>query len=285
MTPAFDSPYNGGHKRQKSRDVLLQEKGSQLEERYQARKMFLEDLDNYVAVGSLMMTLKGHDTFEQSTSSDEWLGFNTLSDHRLSSEELLESTENADGVCSWQTKIIIDELLALGWIRVFVKRCKMTMFATIRVYALPDDVGRRYIERNDAKVSLRMHFKQLLAKLDISRESWQGHPTISNNGWRTRAITDSLKNAECEGSLFYLFNTIAPPHPTRRKVACQFSQAAISSILDNSRKMKGLQTELYPYQKRSAAVMIQREVSDLVILAFSSLDRRDMPPCIFQITC
>lgn len=150
-----------------------------------------------------------------------------------------------------------------------MKRSGASSFATIRIYVLPDDVGRRYIERNDWKESSRTQLRNLLSRLDISNESWQGYHPIDNSGWKTRAITDYTKNAESEGSLFYLFNTIDAPDPTRLKVDCPFSRLAIASILDSSMDGKGLRTELYPFQKRSAATMIQREVRDFTLCASS----------------
>ena len=266
MTPPFGSSPKSSGICGKSRDNLSQRHRPELDEQYTARKRFLDDLNNFVAVGSLILIVNGDDTSDQQTCTDEWLESIGTFDQPLSSEKLPESMENAGPVCSRQDQILIQHLLSLGWIRVFVKRCRPSPFAIIRIYVLPDDAGRGYVKRDDGKRSSRTQLKHLIARLDISNKSWQGYP-IDNNEWKTEAITDRMKNIESEGSLFYIFNTIPAPDPTRRKVDCPFSRLAISSILDGSINRKGLCTELYPFQKRSAATMIQREVSDTFVCA------------------
>lgn len=218
-------------------------------EKYQARKRFLDDLRNYVPAGSLVLRTHGSNSKDRALSSEEWL----------------EATDAVEGIAySEPDRSHIWCLLGSGWIRVFIKRLNNGNLATVRVYVLPDDVGRRYIERNPA----RGHFKpernalrRLISNLDVSEKTWHGKSYMEDSGtWKTRPIMDYLTVPEGEGSLIQLFNTLQSPDPSSRKIDCPFSSAAVTSILETPLSLTGLRTELYPYQKRSAAVMIQREV-------------------------
>ena len=143
-----------------------------------------------------------------------------------------------------------------GLARIFGrKHQKNGDFATIRVYVLPDDVGRRYFDRRAWKgtSNLRSHLEYLIHGLDISSESWEGH----------NCIADEMKHygigAKEDDSLFYLFNTLPSPKTGDAPVACPVSSDAIQSVLASDQQ-PGLKTTLYPYQKRTVAKMIRREV-------------------------
>lgn len=135
------------------------------------------------------------------------------------------------------------------------KHQKAKGFATIKVYVLPDDVGRRLVDRHDSKGTskIRSHLQHLVNELDVSCESWEGlnDPDAESRSYETAAKDDD--------SLFYLFNTLPSPKPDSISVRCPVSNDAIRSVL-RSLQIAGLNTRLYPYQKRTVAKMIQREV-------------------------
>ncbi|MCJ1466606.1 hypothetical protein MMC07_005226 [Pseudocyphellaria aurata] len=76
-----------------------------------------------------------------------------------------------------------------------------------------------------------------------------------------------------EDSLFYIFNTLPSPSPSPADVFCPFAKAAMISLL-NAQPMPGLKTNLYAYQKRSAAEMVRRETRPLLRLdpRFETID-------------
>ena len=143
-----------------------------------------------------------------------------------------------------------------GLARIFTRKHQVQHeFLTIRVYVLPEDVGRRYIERHAGKGTsiLRSCLEHLIHELDISSESWEGY---NHQFDQSRHYDVDLKD---EDSLFYLFNTLPSPRPGATLVSCSASNDAMQSVM-TSTPLSGLHTHLYPYQRRTVAKMIQREV-------------------------
>lgn len=109
--------------------------------------------------------------------------------------------------------------------------------------------------------------KTVLAKVDRSSEAWngggQGHRELVGNGV-------SGDGAEDE-SLWYIFNTLQDPDPHVENMRDPYARQAMDDLLsvvpaddgDTSGRdysaVAGLKTTLYPYQRRSAAMMVQRE--------------------------
>lgn len=138
------------------------------------------------------------------------------------------------------------------WIRVFSRRHQTNEdLATLRVYVLPDDVGRRFIERESPR--LRNLLIRLVNELDISLGSWEGQNGSSDQAGH---YTTTSSNND---SLFYLFNTLPSPPANPIAVSCRVSNEAMHSIIEFV-NFPGLSTPLYPYQKRTVATMIRREV-------------------------
>ena len=121
----------------------------------------------------------------------------------------------------------------------------------MRVYVLPDDVGRRYINRDYGL--LRKYLMKLLNELDRSLLSWEGQ---NRNETHLEHYSGESSNND---SLFYLFNTIPSPAARPPPVLCSVSSEAIQSVFEFDGP-RGLKTKLYPYQKRTVAAMIKREV-------------------------
>jgi SNF2 family DNA or RNA helicase len=123
----------------------------------------------------------------------------------------------------------------------------------VRIYVLPDDVGRSVIEREEK--SLRKALHSLLAQLDISNDTWTGK--WSRDGPMVHIDSSLDRKIQDEPSLFYLFNTLPSPKPNLDVVADRYANEAMYRILNSN--IEGLKTEMYNYQRRSAALMLQRE--------------------------
>lgn len=119
---------------------------------------------------------------------------------------------------------------------------------------LPEDVGRRFIDRNATTRSLIF---SLLELLDRSLESWEGQNNSFKPLWPWKQ--DWPSNTE---SLSYIFNTLPSPSPTPAIISSPSARAAIRVLLQTS-PIRGMKTQLHPYQKRSAAEMVRRESEPL----------------------
>lgn len=124
-----------------------------------------------------------------------------------------------------------------------------------RVYVLPDDVGRKTISRYS---ELRTAFKTVMSKIDPSPEAWEGEFHEDNPA----PVPD---RAEDE-SLWYIFNTLQDPAPQVETMRDPYARRAMEELLDDTSSVAGLKTALYPYQRRSAATMLQREAQPTLVL-------------------
>ena len=108
---------------------------------------------------------------------------------------------------------------------------------------------------------------RLLNEVDRSRLSWEGQNQSEDN------VEQYNGESSNNDSLFYLFNTIPSPAARPSSVSCPISNEAIQSAL-YSDEQRGLRTKLYPYQRRTVASMIKREVEPERALdpRFQSLD-------------
>lgn len=155
-------------------------------------------------------------------------------------------------------------LLEARWIRMFLHQTTdVTAGSLVRVYLLPEDWMRRYIDRNSR--SLKAALRTLLLRIDVSPEAWAG-----NYSAIAEASFDPWASAE-NVSLFYLFNKLPSPAPAPEKVKSRFSRRAIEDLLESVTSsptdetedppLPGLKSRLYPYQARSASLMVQREAA------------------------
>ena len=145
---------------------------------------------------------------------------------------------------------LVKTLAEAKWIRVFASKHNVEEdLAILRIYVLPDDVGRRYVERNVP--FLRKLLARLIDDLDTSCNLWNGSGPVRN--------FDSGIERNGEDSLFYIFNTLPSPPSAPPSVSCPISNDAIQSVFSNN-GISGLRTTLYPYQVRTIATMIRREV-------------------------
>ncbi|KAF2190721.1 hypothetical protein K469DRAFT_558590 [Zopfia rhizophila CBS 207.26] len=157
------------------------------------------------------------------------------------------------------------KLLHAGWIRLFAHRPNISAPAggrLVRVYLLPHDVGRRFIDRESK--TLKLALRNLLHRVDVSPEAWSG-----NHAETEPHYFDPWASPE-NYSLFYLFNKLPSPAPSPEKIKSRYTRRAVEELLssaspsaweDYDEPLIGLKTKLYPYQARSAALMIQREAA------------------------
>lgn len=192
-----------------------------------AKQEFLSDLSNYIPLGS--MTLPVFDT-DEPPSVSEW-------------------QENGGG----EELGYLELLREVRFARTFTRKHRVQKgMITMRVYVLPCDVGRRFFFDND-EFHRRGCMPSLMEALDSSFKSWQG----LNEG--DCCVTQYFQpRPSNHDSLFYLFNTVRSPSPNPEQLSCPVGKEAATSILQGT--VRGLKTQLYPFQRRSSATMIVREV-------------------------
>jgi hypothetical protein len=127
-------------------------------------------------------------------------------------------------------------------------------YGQVRIYILPDDVGRASIPRQSP--ALRKSMKVLLAHLDLSNDTWNG---CWNKNVPIVHVDSALDegNVQDDPSLFQLFNSLPSPDPDLDMVSDTYARGAMQDLLNND--VRGLKTTMYNYQCRSAALMLQRE--------------------------
>lgn len=139
-----------------------------------------------------------------------------------------------------------------AWIRMEF-RTNGQHLGQIRIYILPDDVGRGLVART--RNSLRKDMRRLLTEIDVADSTWDGEWLEETPVVHLDSSLD--KKEEDQASLFYLFNTLPSPKPNPEIVVNNLARNAIYALLDSN--VEGLATTMHQYQRRSAALMLQRE--------------------------
>ncbi|KAL7773702.1 hypothetical protein CFE70_003669 [Pyrenophora teres f. teres 0-1] len=210
----------------------------------------LQDLDGYIALGCLYVEQPA-DITQESPSHTEWV---ELLYHELPDELRISIGKEAA------------RLLEARWIRLFLHRPSHTstnLHRLVRVYVIPEDWGRRSIDRNSK--SLKGSLRHLLQDIDISPEVWHGD-------YREGDVSRFDPWAEPElSSLYYLFNTLPSPAPDPGSIKNRYTRAAVHDLLKSAtvseweehgeQALAGLKTRLYAYQARSASLILQREAA------------------------
>jgi hypothetical protein len=156
-------------------------------------------------------------------------------------------------------------LLEAQWIRLFLHYPPSRgerLHSIIRVYLLPEDWGRRFIDRNSK--GLKSQLRLFLQKIDVSPEAWAGD-------YAEAEIKPFDPWASAENvSLYYLFNKLPSPDPAPNSIRNRYARRAVEDLLESTmslssdeidQPLEGMQAKLYPYQARSASLMIQREAA------------------------
>ncbi|MCJ1401275.1 hypothetical protein MMC11_004487 [Xylographa trunciseda] len=148
----------------------------------------------------------------------------------------------------------LSRLLRISLIRICCRRNQTSNdLATVRVYILPHDRALGVLPKTLRKNSQDLRI--LMDLVDISEDSWYGKVGINTSiqGYKPKLMDDD--------SLFYIFNTLKSPCPDPSMITNTAAREVVVGLLDGVPLVPGLKTKLYPYQERSAAMMIQREVA------------------------
>ncbi|EMC95387.1 hypothetical protein BAUCODRAFT_25426 [Baudoinia panamericana UAMH 10762] len=199
------------------------------------------DITQYLALGCLV--IKDSATYQQQQSILPGEGLRWQDVYDLPSLLVSDTGLASD----------LKRLLNAGWLRVQSSRSVQDNRCSIfRVYVLPADVGNGFVDRQNVKLWTAL--QNVVRVVDVQSSTWQGHysygPNVRFDPWTT-----------CdEGSLFYMFNKIPSPDPCVTTVKERYAREALEDILDSTASaLPGLRTVLYPYQRRSAGLMLQRE--------------------------
>ncbi|KAI9697304.1 MAG: hypothetical protein M1836_004868 [Candelina mexicana] len=195
---------------------------------------FTFDLSNYLPLGSLSFKHLNEPSPCHNDGAHTW-------------QEASRAEDALDKAHPYLTSY--GTLLSARWIRMFYQITNSMM--VIRIYILPDDVGRRHVERSDTW--LRQALRVVIPTLDVSSAAWE-----ANLGFTRRGLAD---NYDEDASLFYLFNNLPSPSPNPSDVQEKCTRRAMETLLNPNDTIQGLKTRLYPYQRRAAAMMLQREAN------------------------
>lgn len=176
---------------------------------------------------------------------------------------------DGEGLSDETLLLMVNDLTRQGWLRIESLGTTQDV-EIIRIYVLPFDVGHRHIDRNNSKLTAAMSL--LITVIDVNPSTWSGFYSPgaqqSFDPWAS----------PIDQSLFYMFNNIASPapdktnfHPSRQK----YVREAMEDLLDD-KWFTGLKTVLYPYQRRSAALMLQNEERPQLLLD-PRLEQRTAP--------
>ena len=145
----------------------------------------------------------------------------------------------------------ISDLNRRGWLHYeHIDHRSRRDLAVARIFLLPEDVKRA--ERASPK-PFRKVIRWLANIVDISSDTWNGKFDSDSevDGY-------GIPSAAQEESLFYIFNTLDSPNLSLDGFSgTSHAQSALHETMNGT--IPGIKTELYPYQRRSIATMLQRE--------------------------
>ncbi|KAG6021888.1 hypothetical protein E4U41_002369 [Claviceps citrina] len=156
--------------------------------------------------------------------------------------------------------LLVARLLKACWVDLEFRVSSDVSYGILRVYLLPDDMHQELVDRTDH--ALRKARRRLLHSLDYSESAWAGHFTVS--GTKLNPFVRHDCAGEESASLLQVFNDIPSPNPDPNLVSDLYSRKAINEIISGD--VQGLVTELYPYQRKSTALMVQKEAEPGTVL-------------------
>ncbi|KAI1188794.1 SNF2 family N-terminal domain-containing protein [Nemania serpens] len=186
----------------------------------------------------------------------KWYFFARKSDH-LSALSALPDTLQ-DALLTSPTLAPFALLWDHGWIKMayatYPTAANSRVIRRIRVYLLPRDVNRT--TQNTRNDFTRL-MSTLLRKLEYSRDCWEGTDIYSPEPHLARDNGPPM-SSKADGSLLALFNQVPSPDPHPETASDLNLRWTMQCLLES--QIPGLTTKLYPYQGRSAAQMLQREL-------------------------
>ncbi|RWA14567.1 hypothetical protein EKO27_g518 [Xylaria grammica] len=211
---------------------------------------------HYIPTGCLLID-KDHHLIPPTTlalvPAGQWYFFSRKSDGLPASLTLPAQLQ--DALLATSTVAPFCLLWTQGWIQMaYAAQPAVTGsqgLGRIRLYVLPHDVNR---STQGSMGELTRSMATLLRQLEYSHECWQGRGAYTPQP-RPRSV---LIDQQLDGPLLTLFNQIPSPDPHPETVLDSDLQWAMQCLLES--QIPGLTTTLYPYQGRSAALMLQREL-------------------------
>lgn len=206
----------------------------------------LNDLSNFIGIGTLRFQMPRRAAAGMD-APDGWLW---LEDHQFPKgyhpDDIAEKTR---------------ELLLGGVVRL-TYRMVGPADARVRVYVLPEDVGRSLVPVNSATVNTNL--RKVISAIDTSEAGWKGAAV--------REPAPLLGHDDETTSLFYLFNTIKSPAPNPDAQPVSQRHPRVRELLRHvlgldpfpdceERAFRGLRTTPFRYQRQSIAMMLQREMA------------------------
>ncbi|KAJ5109011.1 hypothetical protein N7456_005686 [Penicillium angulare] len=182
--------------------------------------------------------------FELEEDPNIWLPVGTFNNFFITQDKFLEQE--------------ISTLSANDWIRTHTSGDTSNFNENVRVYVNTSATDRRNIRRGITK--LRGFLRIIMSKIDRTTHAW--------TNFRSAIIesTDNWDGSNAE-SLWYIFNTLDNPNPDCDSMKDIYSRRAMEDLLSEDDLSEfGLKATLYPYQRRSAAMMIQRETQPAPML-------------------
>ncbi len=201
---------------------------------------FFADLNNYLPLGCIII-------YRNQDSNDN---------AHEESEGILEQIAKSPTPLAQH----LVKLAEASLIRVSAQESDKFERTIVRIYLLPHDVGRRFVNRGSK--ALKLALEHVLSHVDISPSTWAGE--CNDDDDRAMLFDRWATGEDC--SLFYMFNTLPSPAPSPDVITDRYSRSAAFDLLDPDACSGSLKTELYPYQRRAAAVMLQREACSELLL-------------------
>ena len=195
-----------------------------------------------------------------------------------------EGQENNDDFPEAEVKT----LLSHGLLRTRAMADRTWKWYNVRIYVLPDDVARGLVPQRSS--ALRRALKTVMAKIDRSTEAWEGRRLARRR--RTIMSSHQMDVSAARGeedddeSLWYIFNSLQDPCPNVETMKDPYAKQSMEDLLSvpapgdavddevmqggagggGGGDVVGLKSKLYPYQRRSAATMVQREAQPAQML-------------------
>lgn len=132
----------------------------------------------------------------------------------------------------------------------------------VQVFVLPNAQQKKPIKkkkRGETENILLTHLKLVMSMIDNSSEAWNGLVDA-----HAGLLANTRPDNEEEESLYYIFNTLQEPTLDLDRLTDLHSRNAMEALLDDS--VRGLKTQLHPFQRESAVVMVQREAEPALAL-------------------
>ncbi|KAI1259815.1 hypothetical protein F5Y18DRAFT_420540 [Xylariaceae sp. FL1019] len=203
---------------------------------------------NYTAAGCLIIIncpVSPPELLHQ-CDSREWLYLVRDSDELPA--HLAVSKPVQKGILASSTFAPFSALWSQGWLQVAFS------MGRLRVYILPHDVDRSaMVPRSDSAKLIAT----LIRRLEYSHDCWNGTSIFAPQDWPTLETAPTF-SAGSATSLLAIFNNVASPHP-RPETEPDELRFAMENLMEG--RVPGLTARLYPYQGRSAALMLKRELA------------------------